>query len=219
MRTCPKPDGENYPYSDDTFKLITKLAPTIKKYSRKYNIPPIAVAGAIADEYNTRGKYLRAFVDWGQDVFISLLSDRAIRLDHKVGVNSKWLNATKHDLGIGNIKLETAMKIYNYYKIIFGKQINSWDDLVDYILTDEGTVHIASLVIRKAKFTMFPYFDSSYSDEIKEALYITYYKQGESFVTRYKAKPPHERKKGITPGEGCRGFYQRDKFKTALGIK
>jgi hypothetical protein len=50
---CPKPK-ENYPFVDEVFEYIHKIAPAILKYSAKYDVPPIAVAGGIADEYNTR---------------------------------------------------------------------------------------------------------------------------------------------------------------------
>jgi hypothetical protein len=48
QKQCIKPT-DNFPYRADTFSLIKKLSPMIIEYSRQYNVPPIAVAGAIAD--------------------------------------------------------------------------------------------------------------------------------------------------------------------------
>src|SRR5205807_398343 len=49
---CPQPE-ENFPYSENTFAVIGQLADTIKSFSKQFDVPPIAVAGSIADEYNT----------------------------------------------------------------------------------------------------------------------------------------------------------------------
>ena len=217
MRHCPNPI-DNFPYRAETFSLIRRLSFTINRYSRQYNVPPIAVAGAIADEYNTRTMYKGVF-DWFQDeILLNWMPSSFISLDAKIGINSKWLNATKHDIGIGNIKLETAMRVYERHKSKFGKTINSWEELVDYIRTDAGTIHIATLVIKRAQFLFAPYI-KNYSDDLKEAVFVTYYKQGPSYLARFRSKPPYLRSKGITPGEGCRVYFQRDEFKKALGIR
>jgi hypothetical protein len=135
-----------------------------------------------------------------------------------MGVNSKLLNATKHDIGIGNIKLETAKKVYERNRDKFDKKIKNWAELVDYLRTDAGTIHIATLVIKRAQLLFAPHI-KNYSLELKEAVYVTYYKQGPSYLDRFTSKFLLERNKGITPGEGCRVYYQRDEFKKALGIK
>jgi len=217
MRHCPNPI-DNFPYRAETFSLIRRLSFTINRYSRQYNVPAIAVAGAIADEYNTRVGFKGIF-DWVQDeILINWMPNSFISLDAKIGINSKWLNATKHDIGVGNIKLETGMRIFERYKTRFGKQISNWEELVDYIRTDAGNIHIAALVIKRAQFLFSPYV-KNYSDELKEAVLVTYYKQGPSYLARFRSKPSHVRNKGITPGEGCRVYYQRDEFKKALGIR
>jgi len=115
MRHCPNPI-DNFPYRAETFSLIRRLSFTINRYSRQYNVPAIAVAGAIADEYNTRVGFKGIF-DWVQDeILINWMPNSFISLDAKIGINSKWLNATKHDIGVGNIKLETGMRIFERYK-------------------------------------------------------------------------------------------------------
>ncbi len=217
MRHCPNPI-DNFPYRADTFNLIRMLAFTINQYSKQYNVLPIAVAGAIADEYNTR-IFPKSVIDWFQDeILLNFMPSSFIAFDEKMGFNSKLLNTTKHDIGIGNIKLETAKRVYERHKNRFGKKFNNWEELVDYIRTDAGTIHIAALVIKRAQFLFSPYV-KNYTIELKEAVYVTYYKQGPIYLTRFLSKPSNERNKGLTPGEGCRVYYQRDEFKKALGIK
>lgn len=51
--TCGKP-VENYPFQQPVFDWLKKISKYIIKYSGRFSVPPIAVAGALADEYNTR---------------------------------------------------------------------------------------------------------------------------------------------------------------------
>jgi len=195
--------------------MIEILAPKIKEAARKYGVPPIPIAGSIADEYNTRTG-MKSAIDWFQDsILIGMMPNSFIATDVRVGFQSKFLNATKHDLGSGNIKLETAKKIYEQYKSTFSQQQMDWSDLVEYILTDKGTVHIAALVIKKAQTKLASYV-KGLPDEVKEAIYVTYYKQGPSYVARYEATLAKNAGHQIKPGEGCRVLLQRDKFKSAL---
>ena len=214
MEACIDP-SDKVTYRKDTFQLIRRLAPTIRKFSTLYSVPPIAVAGAIADEYNTRTGF-KGIIDWFQDeVLLNWMPNSFIAFDVILGFDSKLLNATKHDIGLGNIKLETAMKVYKRNKKRFGKEIKDWSAKVDYIRTDAGTVHIAALVIKRAIF-LFQKHIKGYSQEMKEAVYVTYYKQGPSYLDRFLAKPAARRQGGISPGEGCRVYHQRNEFKKAL---
>ena len=212
--TYPK---ENFPYTENTFNKIKEIAPLIKQYAIKYSVPPIAVAGSIADEYNiiNESKF-RQMIDSFQDNYlIKYMSNDQIEFDTYFNFESKFLNATKHDLGIGNIKLETAKKIYHDNINTFKSKKWDYTDIVRYIETNEGTVHLASLVIKKAQEKLNSYI-SDYCDCKKEAVLVTYYKQGDSYVEKFlkkkKTKPKHE----ILPGEGCRVSKQRDKLLKAL---
>ena len=212
-------DEANYPYDNHTFGLISRLAHYIKSYSAKHGVPPIAVAGSIADEYNVQ-RGLRRLLDWFQDkVVLTNLPSAAIDLDEKAGFKSKFLNATRNDLGPGNINLATAREIYKRYKNDFPPEAADWSELVDFILSDRGTALIATLVIRKGKQELAQWL-SNRPIEIQEALLVTYYKQGPSYIARYKARLRSQAFSTATlvPGEGCRVFHQREKFKTALGL-
>jgi hypothetical protein len=210
----------NLAYSEETFKLVRELAPTIKRYSYQNGVPPIAVAGSIADEFNTRSGF-RTVVDWFQDdVLLNWMPSMFIRVDVKLGFNTKLLNATKHDIGVGNIKLETGMAIFQRYRGKFRGNLSDWSELVDYIRSKEGTVHIASLVIRRAQELLGPYI-TGYPDDLREAVLVTYYKQGDAYVHRFLNQPAAKAAdtvKYIRPGEGCRVLVQRERFKALLGI-
>jgi peptidoglycan hydrolase-like protein with peptidoglycan-binding domain len=209
---------ENFPYTDDTFSLIGRLADMIKVYSKLMGVPPIAVAGSIADEYNTM-KGIRSAVDWFQDnVLLHFMPNFAIEIDAWVGFNTKFLNATKHDLGIGNIKLETARQVYEQFKSTFDSKKMNYADLVEYLRSDKGTVHVASLVIKKASQDLADLV-KGYSPEKTEAVYVTYYKQGPSYIQRFKAGHASGSHRRIEPGEGCRVLLQRGRFLSVLGLK
>ena len=51
--TCGVPKDE-FPFADEVFEYLHKVRDYIKKYAAQYDVPVVAVAGAIADEYNTR---------------------------------------------------------------------------------------------------------------------------------------------------------------------
>jgi len=214
---CADP-RDKLPYLADTFALIRKLGPEIRRRSQLVGVPPIAVGGSIADEFNTQTG-ARTYLDWFQDQVLlkRLLSNQAIERDHRLGFKSKLLNATMHDLGIGNIKLDTAMQMYNANQATFGKKIGSWSEMVEYILTDAGTIHIAALVIKQGQTDLTAYLKGQPAD-VQEAILITYYKQGPNYVTRYAERLKKTPAATIQPGEGCRAFTQRTEFVKALGL-
>ena len=76
---------------------------------------------------------------------------------------------------------------------------------------------IATLVIRKAKRELSHWLVGR-TPEIQEALLITYYKQGPSFIARFSARLSANPGAVLVPGEGCRAFHQRDAFKRALQL-
>ncbi|KQT21512.1 hypothetical protein ASG22_15260 [Chryseobacterium sp. Leaf405] len=208
---------ENFPYTENTFNKIKEIATLINYYSSKYSVPAVAIAGSIADEYNIinesdSGK----FINWLQDdIVINFMPNFAIEFDVYIGGTSKLNNATKHDLGIGNIKLETAKKLYDQYKTEFKRNDLNYKDIVSYIQSNEGTVHLATLVIRKAQ-GLFEKYVSEYCNCKKEAVYVTYYKQGDLYLKKFLAAKKNNPKHKILPGEGCRVSLQREKIINSL---
>ncbi len=201
---------ENFPYKSSTFDLINEIAPIINFYSNMYGVSPIAIAGAIADEYNTRTGY-KAMLDWLQDdIVLNWLPNFSIEVDAFFNYNSKLLNATRNDIGIGNINIATAKNLYDQNK---SKLPANWtySDIIDYLRSNEGTVHFAALVVKKAE-SLFAAYTVGYSEEMKEAISVTYYKQGESYYKKFieilNRDPSHK----LKPGEGCRVALQRYLF-------
>ena len=215
---CPKRKKiENFPYTENTFNKIKEIAPIIKYFASKYSVPPIAVAGSIADEYNIMNESkFRQTIDGFQDNYlIKYMSNDQIKLDEYFNFESKWLNATKHDLGIGNIKLETAKQVYKENLKTFKNKNWDFKDIFNYIETNSGTVHLACLVIKKGQELLGKYI-SDYCECKKEAVLVTYYKQGDSYVEKYLKNKKTAPYRKILPGEGCRVSKQRDKLLKAL---
>lgn len=209
--------SNNFPYDTDTFGLVRSLASCIKTCSSKFGVPAIAVAGSIADEFNTR-RGPRAAIDWVQDVaVISKLPNCLIVIDAYLGIPSKLLNATRNDLGPGNINLATAMEIYRRNVSSFPKWVTDWADLADFLLTDQGTVLVASLVIKKGMSDM-ALLLTGRTKAIQEAILVTYYKQGPAYVGRFMSRLKTDPAAELTPGEGCRVFHQRATFSAALSV-
>jgi hypothetical protein len=213
---CPSFNNDSN-YRLETFELVRKISELIYFYSVKYSVPPVAVAGSIADEYNTRIG-AKAVFDWLQDeVLLNFMPNFAIEIDAFFNCKSKLLNATQHDIGIGNIKIETAKEIYEKQKYFFENKKWNYTNIIDYIRSNEGTVHFATLVIRQAKEKMQDYI-LDYSDSRFEAVLITYYKQGESYFKRFLERLHKYPSARIEPGEGCRVCKQRILFLSALGM-
>jgi hypothetical protein len=207
---------ENFPYHDETFELVKQMAELVNNYAKKYNVPPVAIAGSIADEYNTRTGF-KAMLDWLQDdVVISNLPNWTIKVDVFFGFNSRLLNSTKNDLGVGNIKLETAKKIYDAYRDQFANTSMNYADLVAYIMTNEGTIHLTTLYLAEAMRKLDPYMNG-YTPEKKEAVYVTYFKQGpDNYMSRFEARLKVDSGAQPKPGEGCRVCLQRERMLLAL---
>jgi hypothetical protein len=210
----------NYPYDSETFALIRRLAWQIKHHARNQKVPAIAVAGSIADEYNVQ-RGARRWVDWLQDhAIISNLPSSWIGLDYQLGFHSKFLNVMRNDLGPANINVFTGAQMFALYRDQFPKSVRTWSELVDYIISEEGAVVVASLVIRKGMKDLAQWL-SGRPPEIQEALLVTYFKQGVSYVDRFKSRLQRQAPGGnaeLKPGEGCRVFQQRAALQGALGL-
>lgn len=121
------------------------------------------------------------------------------------------------DIGLGSVKVETAHQIYDEYRHTFPRYDFDYEDIVDYLRTDAGTVHFATLAIKKAVYELKPYSQGR-SEEKAEGLYVTYYKQGPTYVARFRNALAENPSRRIKPGEGCRVVLQRQNLQTALGL-
>lgn len=202
---------DNFPYEAETFAKIASMRKDILELSQKYDIPPVTVAGAIADEFNASG-----FLDQGQDKLFDHLPDFIVESDLFFDSKNKFikkLNARRHDLGPGNINVETAFNVYKNNIQEFPSSDWDYSDIIDYITTDFGTVHIAALFIQDAKKHFEP-LTKDLSPEIKEAVFVTSYKRG---IENYKLEEALQQEP-FKPGEGIRVLLQREQLLEALGL-
>jgi hypothetical protein len=224
--------GGGFPYHSDTFERIRRLSQLILRVSKRVDVPPVAVAGSIGDEYNamrTENWGRRRYLDGVLDAVLPLLREEVFEWSVRHGYSSKFLNATRHDVGTANINLATARAVYDEFHdryledcdvswgYLVDDTIPNWEEIVDYVLTAEGTVVVAALVIRKAMEQLSPFLVGR-SPEIREAMLVTYYKQGPSFVSRFEARLAGNPGAMLRPGEGCRVYHQRSQILRALGL-
>jgi hypothetical protein len=227
------PDDAHFPYKGETFDVVRRLRRHILRVSKRLGVSPVAVAGSIADEYNimrSDWKGARLWFDRGLDWALQhpmreFMFDWSVRL----GSSSKFFNATRHDIGVGNINVATARSVYDEFRSCYpddpidmrefvDDDRTDWKELVDFALTDEGTVVIAALVIKKAQGELAPYLHGR-SPEIQDALLVTYYKQGPTrLLGHFKERLALTPGATLKPGEGCRVYHQRTAFLQALGL-
>jgi hypothetical protein len=211
-------DEPNYPYDRQTFDLIAQLADQIRHCSAVHCVPPVAVAGSIADEYNVQ-RGLRRLWDWFQDrVVLQHMPAAWIARDFEIGFKSRLFNVTRNDIGRANINIATAREMYLKYRNAFPKELGDWSELVDYILSDHGCVVVATLVISQGQQDLARWLVGR-PLEVQEALLVTYFKQGPSYIDRFIARLASHPSAVLEPGEGCRVFHQRAAFLTALRLR
>jgi hypothetical protein len=214
--SCDAATEQNYDL--ETMRYITSIEPLITSIAGRRGVPASAVAGAIADEYNGR-RGMRAQLDNIQDALIDSLSEFAIDVDRFFDIRSKLLNTLENDIGPANIKVRTALQLVQSGELtVPGSppsdiQVNR---IIDYLLTDRGTVDATAAVIARALRLFGPYL-SEHGEELREAVLVEYFKQGESYFNRFleahKLDPNHK----VCPGEGgCRYWFNRDRILTAL---
>ena len=64
--------------------------------------------------------------------------------------------------------------------------------MVKYLLTNKGNIHIASLIIREAKL-LFNEHCKNMDTLTRNAVFYSYYKQGNSYFFRYKESSSFKR--------------------------
>lgn len=175
------------PISEKTLKILQENKLTISFYAMKYNIPEEVVAASIGSEINRR-IYISKMTDFLQDLFFAsnLCSEKLLNKSFNLEIDSRYVNIVKQDIGLGNIKFETAWIIFEKYPEEF-TNITSKRNMVNYLLTNKGNIHIASLVIREAKL-LFNEHCKDMDILNRHAVFYSYYKQGEAYYLRYKER-------------------------------
>jgi hypothetical protein len=168
------------PLSEDTIETLKRSYLLISDYGEKYDVPKEVVLAAIGSEINRR-IYINRVTDYIQNwVFSSVFCTNWL-----VNYLIEERSLPQNDLGLGNISLRTAWRIIENNKRDF-PMIEDKKDMVDYLLTDEGNIHIACLIIKEGETLLKDYCHNTSKVE-EHAIYYSYYKQGERFYFRYKA--------------------------------
>jgi hypothetical protein len=187
------------PISKSTLNQLNQHKEVISHYADKYDVPKEAISASIGSEINRR-IYINKITDYFQDIFFasSLCTESLLKNSLSLKIESRYINISKQDVGLGNIKFQTAWDVYlnNQNEL---PNILSKKDLVNYLLTDSGNIHIASLVILEAK-SLFSKYCTEMDKLSRNNVYYSYYKQGESYYIRYKKNSTFKRPP--IPGEG-----------------
>jgi hypothetical protein len=216
--SCACASATRVAYDAETFRFIGSLRGVISGRAARGGVPAGAVAGAIADEYDTR-RGLRAAVDAGQDAVIDALPEFSIDLDRFFDIRAKLLNTLENDVGPANIKVRTALELVQRGELAVpgsppsDVQVNR---IVDFLLTETGTVEATVAVIRRAS-TLFGAGLSAYPAALREAVLMDYFKQGDSYYRRYAAARAASAAHQPCPGDdGCQFIHNRPALVTAL---
>jgi hypothetical protein len=207
-------------YDSKTFRFIGSIAPMINNAAAKSGVPAHAIAGAIADEYNTQ-RGIRGVVDRLQDAVVGSLPEVAISVDRFFDFHHKLLNSMYNDIGPANIKVKTALELVQAGELaVPGSPINDIHvtKIIEYLLTEQGTVDTSRAVIARASRLFGPYM-GAYGEELREAVLVEYFKQGDSYYEHFKKKLEADPKHKICPGDGgCQFWHNQDKIRAALEV-
>src|SRR5271167_742277 len=210
-------DYEKRPYSDDTVAKIRQLAPYIKKFSDEYDVPPLAVAGSIAEEFDT-SKGGKGLVDWIQDhVAPTSLEGPAKALANTFGLG--W------DLGPANLRPTTSKDLVTDNPDEFpGVDPDDSNKVEAFSVTDSGTCQLAAKYVKKAKndlVSLFSRTDVPLSQDYRTALYVDYFRQGPKTlwnkITKKSVHIPVPPEELPTAGYGARVIAHKDQLLKALG--
>ncbi len=205
-------------YDDETYLFIRSIAPLVRSCAQARGLPVVAVAGAIADEYDTR-RAPRSAVDAIQDVLIDALPEFAIDVHRFLDIHCKLLNALENDIGAANIKVRTALELVQRGELaVPGSRPSDIQvkRLVDFLLTLRGTVEATATVIARAQQLFAPYL-TEHGEELTEAVLVEYFKQGDGYYQRFISRVVANQAHKVCPGEdGCQVWYNRASLLNAL---
>lgn len=187
------------PISTETINELKQHRTSFQHYAYLYSIPEVVLVASVGSEVNRR-IYTNWVIDFVQDRYFgsSLCSEKILTRSINSQVNSRYLNLSRQDIGLGNIRVLTAWQMVERYPQHL-PLIKTKKNLVEYLLTPDGNIHIAALILREADHLFRPYC-SSLDSAIYNAILYSYYKQGESFYDRYASNS--EFKRPPEPGEG-----------------
>lgn len=205
-------------YAATTFAYITRIRHLITTVAARRGVPELSVAGAIADEFDTR-RGPRAVVDAAQDAIVGSLTEEEIATDRRFNINSKFLNAMRNDVGPANVNVQTAFDLVrDGWLSVPGSPRTAprVTTIIASLQTDAGTVEAAGAVMAKG-WSLLGTFLGAHPQDLREAVLVEYFKQGDSYATRaltaLAVNPAHL----VCPGDGgCRARHNRAALLAAL---
>ncbi len=219
---CHCNTGSRVVFRAEAFEYIQAIAPAILQISQQRNVPPVAVAIAIAEEFDSR-TFPHSVVDWYQDNILPIAPEWVIGVHRVIDIEAKFFNIVEHDLGNANIHLRTAIELVESGRVTVpgspptDVQVNL---IVDHLLEERGMVDTAAAVIEQAQQLFAPHvvdYDAGYQDAILVDFfnigYEKYYEQ--NFLGKLSQNPNH--KPCPDPdGDGCQGLHNRDRIQAIL---
>jgi hypothetical protein len=205
-------------YDDQTIAFIKSLRYDLNDYVNFRE--RLAVAGCIADEYNTQ-RGVRGALDATQDWLVGHAPSFWIGLQRWGGANNKVLNDMKNDLGPANINLGTAVEYVEKGWItipgVDPKDID-YGKVVDFLQSRIGTIKMTAAVVRRAHTLFDPYnLKPGVDTETIDAVSVEYFKQGDGYYNRFKAARDADPDHMPCPGEGgCRFIANRQRLSDAV---
>ncbi len=216
--SCSCPPGALVTYDADTLAQIRTLRGAIRRVAAQRGVPLVAIAGPIADEFNTRRGF-RVIVDGAQDSILDALPEHSIDVDRYFDLHYKLLNALENDIGMANIKVRTALELVESGELTVpgspasDAQVNR---IIDFLLLEQGTIETTGAVIGRAQQLFGPHI-TDYPDELAEAVLVEYFKQGERYHTRFSDALALNPEHLVCPGDGgCNVMHNRDALLHAL---
>jgi hypothetical protein len=203
-------------YRPETFAFVGSIRPLLDSI-----VPAedrLAVAGAIASEYETRHGF-RVILDGLQDAVLDSLHESDINTDRYFDINFKLLNALQNDVGPANIKIRTALELVQQGELAVPGSPPSdvqVHRIIDFLLTERGTVTAAAAVIAHGR-RLFGAALSEVGDEIAQAVLVEYFQAGRQLRGPVRGRPHRQpRPPPVSGTGGCQFWHNIDRLTDEL---
>ena len=177
----------------------------------------LAVAGAIADEYDTR-QGIRTVVDGLQDAVVGSLPESWIRTDMFWDFHSKLLNTLENDVGPANIKVRTALELVRSGELTVPGSTPTDEQverIVAFLLTERGTVTAAAAVIRAGPHALRRRRSATSATSCPRRCWSSTSSRASPTPRASRASaPPHPRHRPCPGDGGCRFWHNIDRLRT-----
>jgi hypothetical protein len=182
-------------YKKSVFDYVAKYNQNIETVAKQLNLSHEVIAGAIAEEYNAQSALKDGLGEW----FASTNHNKLLENYNKIslpenaemlikpGISAKFVNPVLNDIGNGNIKIYTAIRLLNDYTLAHSADdpldIKGYNEDYQKLVHDlnndsnSATAIFAGLALKEAEvfFSTHAPLWYTYEQDYKDALMITYY--------------------------------------------